>query len=674
MKKLLVLLAVFAIFLSLISANPVKCVNSVEVKITPTDRNAYGEWKISFTLEKELKTGYDYIYIQFPQEMTIPCTSCAYAHCHDCFKINGVNAAGAGYVENYKNAIYLRVPTILSAGQKIEVIISQSAAFQNPSLPGKYTLKVWTSQEPDKILSNEFDITSTKIENLSVTVDPEFTNSKSKISLTFKTGRLGNLQNGKYIYIRFPEGFTLPGTARNEFVTVNSEISPEVKISDRTLAIKIASSIANYRDVTINIYSSFGIVNPPTKGTYNFTVWTDSEIEPVSVTLEIKERNFVRTLLQTNPIEPDGSNGFFKSHVVVSLLGETNTGVEIETFYKIDEGEFTRYNAPFEIAEGTHTISYYSKTNTITEEIQSKTFKIDTTLPQIMMNINDPVYTSENSFVISGSVSEPSILYINGSYIAVKGDNSFAREFGLESGENTFTLRAIDLAGNTSVKQIKVTLDPTIPVLTVESPSSNWQQFKGTGILIKGYVYPENCNLYVNGERIMVDSEGKFESIYVPQKGLTLVPVNFTAVYPLTGVSVEKKFIVSYEPGANKIFLTIGKKEISVDAITYQMDVAPFIDKTSGRTLVPVRFISEYLGLEVSWNPILRQVTIKSINKNILLTIGSKIAYINGSPHEMDVAPTILNSRTFVPLRFVSEIMGYNVNWDSKTQSITITP
>ncbi|MGB9694115.1 MAG: stalk domain-containing protein, partial [Fervidobacterium sp.] len=635
---------------------------------------AYGEWKISFTLGKELKTGYDYLYIQFPQEMTIPCTSCAYAHCQDCFKINGVNAAGAGYVENYKNAIYLRVPTNLSIGQKIEVIISQSAAFQNPSLPGKYTLKVWTSQEPEKILSNEFEITSTKIEDLSVTVDPEFTNSKSKISFKFKTGRLGNLQNGKYIYINFPEEFTLPSTIRNEFVTVNTEIPSEVKITDRTLALRIASSIGNYRDVIINIYSSFGIVNPTTKGTYNFTVWTDSEIEPVSATFEIKERNFVRTLLQTNPIEPDGSNSFFKSQVVVSLLGETNTGMEIETFYKIDESDFTKYNAPFEITEGTHTVSYYSKTNTLTEDIQSKTFKIDTTAPQIVMNLNDPVYTSENSFVISGSISEPSTLYINGSYVDVKGDNSFAREFNLENGENTFTLRATDLAGNTSVRQVKVILDPTTPVLTVESPSSNWQQFKGTGILIKGSVYPENCNLYVNGEKITVDSEGKFESDYIPQKGLTLVPINFTAVYPLTGKSVEKKYMVSYEPSASKIILTIGKKEISVDTRIYQMDVAPFIDKTSGRTLVPVRFISEYLGFEVSWDPVSRQVTIKGSNKNIILTIGSKTAYINGTPNEMDVAPTISNSRTFVPLRFISEMMGYNVNWDSKTQAITITP
>ncbi len=673
MKKFFALIVLLVIAFSLPPVLKTSAaVSGITVKVTPTDRDAYGEYKITFTINKELKAGYDSIYLQFPQESTIPCTSCAYAHCTGCFKINGVNAAGAGPVEDTNKAMYLRVPTAFPAGTKIEILISQSAAFQNPSVPGKYTVTVWTSQEPEKVVSGEFETTSTKIENLRVSVDPEFTNTKTKISINFTTGRLGNIQNGNHIYVKFPDDFTLPQIIRKEFITVNTDIPTEVKIDGKILSLKIASSIGNYRDVTINIYSSFGVLNPPKKGTYNLTTWTDSEIEHVTTSVEIKEKDFVRTLLQTSPIEPDGNNGFFKSYVTVTLLGETNTQDGILTFYKIDEGEYKIYEQPFALSEGIHIVSFYSKTNTLTEELQINNLKIDLTPPSITLNFNENSFTAESTFVVSGKVSEQSTLYINGVILDVKNDLSFAKEFPLENGANDFTIRATDIAGNTAIKQTTVTLDPTTPVLTIESPS-NWQKFAGNGILVKGSVFPKNCNVYVNDEKVTINEEGIFNLTYVPKTSNPLQPVNIMAVYSFTGKSVEKKYIVTYEPKATEIILTIGKKEIMVNGKLNLMDVAPFINKTSGRTLVPVRFISEFLDFEVTWDAITKTVTIKDPSKTIILSIGQKTASINGNAYEMDVAPLIRDSRTFVPLRFISEAFGYLVNWDAKTQSITIS-
>ena len=672
MKKLFTILVLTAIIFSFISVSKTNAVSEVSVKVIPADRAAYGEYRIMFTSGKDLKTAYDSIYLQFPEGSTIPCTSCAYSHCSGCFTINGVNAAGAGPVENNNKAMYLRVSSNIPAGTKIEVFISQSAAFQNPSVPGKYTIKVWTSQEPEKVTSGEFEITSTKIENLKVSVDPEFTNAKTKISITFKTGRLGNMQNGKFIYIRFPEEFTLPQIIRKEFITVNTENPTEAKIDGKTLALKIAGSIANYRDVTINIYSSFGILNPSKKGTFTFTAWTDSEIEPVTATVEIIEKDFVRTLLQTSPIEPDGINGFFKSPVLVTLFGETNTQENMQTFFKVDDEDYKLYESPFSIPEGSHYVSYYSKTNTLAEEPQTKIFKIDLTSPIITLNFNENTFTAESFFVVAGRISEQSVLYINGTIVDVKSDFSFAKEFPLENGANDFTIRATDVAGNTAIKQTTVTLDPTTPVLTIESPS-NWQKFAGNGILVKGSVYPANCNIYVNNEKIPINEEGIFNLTYLPKTSNPLQPVNIMAVYSFTGKSVEKKYIVTYEPKTTEIILTIGKKEIMVNGKLSLMDVAPFIDKTSGRTLVPIRFISEFLDFEVTWDATTKTVTIKDPSKTIILSIGQKTASINGNAYEMDVAPLIRDSRTFVPLRFISEAFGYLVNWDAKTQSITIS-
>jgi hypothetical protein len=46
---------------------------------------------------------------------------------------------------------------------------------------------------------------------------------------------------------------------------------------------------------------------------------------------------------------------------------------------------------------------------------------------------------------------------------------------------------------------------------------------------------------------------------------------------------------------------------------------------------------------------------------------------INGKAYKIDVTPLIKDSRTFVPLRFISEAFGYQVNWDAKTQTVTIS-
>jgi hypothetical protein len=674
MRKFLGILLFFTIIMSLvIPFNSTKGITNVFVSVSPSDRISYGEYKITFTTEKELKAGADYIAVLFPEGSVLHCSSCALAHCSDCIRINGLNASGAGYMDDYNGkAAYFKIPggLNLKPQDKVELVLKQ--IVENPILPGKYTLKVWTSQEPEKVISNEFEVTSTKIQKLSISIIPEYTKAKSKVTVSFQTGKLGSIQNGRFIYIKFPEGFELSNSGKSEFITVNTEIPSEVKVDGQALALRISESIGATRDVTINIYSSFGTVNPPTKGIYTFTVWTDSEIDPVTTTVEIKEKDFVKTLIQTNPIEPDGINGFFKSPITLTLLGETNIQESIETFYKVDEGEFKKYEAPFSVTEGTHTVYFYSTTKTLKEDVQSKVIKLDLTPPEITLNFEDPTYTAENSFVISGGCSEKSVLYINGIYVDIKSDLTFAKDFELENGENTFTFRVTDEAGNSIIKQAKIVLDPTTPVLTIESPS-NWQKFAGNGILVKGSVYPKNCNVYVNNEKVTINEEGIFNLTYLPKTSNPLQPVNILAVYSFTGKSVEKKYIVTYEPKTTEIILTIGKKEIMVNGKLNLMDVAPFIDKTSGRTLVPVRFISEFLDFEVTWDAIAKKVTIMDPSKTIILSIGQKTASINGNAYEMDVAPLILDSRTFVPLRFISEAFGYLVNWDAKTQSITIS-
>jgi uncharacterized lipoprotein YddW (UPF0748 family) len=115
--------------------------------------------------------------------------------------------------------------------------------------------------------------------------------------------------------------------------------------------------------------------------------------------------------------------------------------------------------------------------------------------------------------------------------------------------------------------------------------------------------------------------------------------------------------------------LIIGNKTFLKNGENYQMDVAPFIEDS--RTFVPARFVSEALNSNVLWNGVKREVTIKGVN-TVVLKIGSKSYSINGKNYQMDVAPFIEDSRTFVPARFVSEALNSNVLWNGVKREVTI--
>lgn len=100
-------------------------------------------------------------------------------------------------------------------------------------------------------------------------------------------------------------------------------------------------------------------------------------------------------------------------------------------------------------------------------------------------------------------------------------------------------------------------------------------------------------------------------------------------------------------------------------------DVAPEI--INGRTLVPLRVIFDKFGAEVFWNDSLRQVVVSTDSSIIIFNIDSKISYVNGVAFNIDVPPIIINGRTLIPVRFISERMGYDVVWDGTKRAVYIT-
>ncbi|TYQ17016.1 UNVERIFIED_CONTAM: copper amine oxidase-like protein [Acetivibrio alkalicellulosi] len=109
---------------------------------------------------------------------------------------------------------------------------------------------------------------------------------------------------------------------------------------------------------------------------------------------------------------------------------------------------------------------------------------------------------------------------------------------------------------------------------------------------------------------------------------------------------------------------------VLVDGEKVEFDRQPYIK--DGRTMVPIRFITEKMGCEVTWESDLQLVTIEKGYTRIFLQIGSTRVHANGEYIEIDVAPEIQIDRTMVPLRFISETLGANVEWDSISRTVTI--
>lgn len=92
-----------------------------------------------------------------------------------------------------------------------------------------------------------------------------------------------------------------------------------------------------------------------------------------------------------------------------------------------------------------------------------------------------------------------------------------------------------------------------------------------------------------------------------------------------------------------------------------------------GRTFVPIRAITETMGGTASWDGSTRKITIVLKDKTIELWIGKNSAMVNGETKTLDVAPYISDTnRTMLPLRFIIENLGCNVTWNGPERTITI--
>jgi len=135
------------------------------------------------------------------------------------------------------------------------------------------------------------------------------------------------------------------------------------------------------------------------------------------------------------------------------------------------------------------------------------------------------------------------------------------------------------------------------------------------------------------------------------------------------------RFTIAYVETLKRLTLSLNSftiTDLAGNTPTQTMDVLPIIQ--DGRTLLPIRFIAEALGADVDWIP---------ATANTPMTIhitrdGQTLSFAIGeiTPQlaalGMDVPAQLINDRTMVPLRFIAEFFGAVVDWDGDDRSIEI--
>ena len=114
------------------------------------------------------------------------------------------------------------------------------------------------------------------------------------------------------------------------------------------------------------------------------------------------------------------------------------------------------------------------------------------------------------------------------------------------------------------------------------------------------------------------------------------------------------------------IYVNGEKKQIDPQNI----DITPVA--IDGRTLVPIRAIIDAIEGTIGWDATEKRIDINYKSNKINLWIDNKNAKVNGQDKKLDVPPMAINNRTMLPLRFVGENLGMKVEWEQSTRSIIL--
>ncbi len=224
------------------------------------------------------------------------------------------------------------------------------------------------------------------------------------------------------------------------------------------------------------------------------------------------------------------------------------------------------------------------------------------------------------------------------------GDNSVVTYSypNAPAGEYLLTWRAV------GTNNVGVYAEPELSPASVDS-----------GIEQKLFISGTEVTKYQALKSSLSVGKGTLGNLKLPSDGGEDVDIGTDTESNLPEQTIEEKL-------ANSIALYTGSPLAIVNGRTrvidkFNQEVVPVI--INGRTLLPIRFVAENLGAETQWNEQEQLVTITKDETVVEFKIGSNYMLINGAIKTIDVAPQILQNRTMIPIRALSEALDVPICW-----------
>ncbi len=267
---------------------------------------------------------------------------------------------------------------------------------------------------------------------------------------------------------------------------------------------------------------------------------------------------------------------------------------------------------------------------------------------------------------MKGSKEKPLIVTEDELWTSIMNNNEYVKEH---------TFKMIEEESSPEIKLLVDSLDFGSMLEGEKKSQLIYFVNSGGGILNISFSTSQN---WIKVEPQEFEGNAGFIKVTVDTKGLSGGMNRGKVIVSGNGGEREVDVSVNVVPKVRKtvIELFIGSMTAYINGEVYTLDASPYI-KPPGRTMVPLRFISEGLGATVDYAPKtgkVKEVYIYFKGKKITLYIGKNEALIDGSKVYLDAAPEIKPpGRTFVPIRFIAETFGADVGWDPILRKVTIT-
>jgi len=652
------------------------------LKIVPAKVNKPARYSFSFILEagKSLKKG-SKILVQFPEGTVIPSS----------LDKSKIKISGESVSEIAVNGLEVSLTSAINIDSEnaVDVVFEVGAGIVNTTQPGDIKLGYKLESDSEYLMTSPVELIESRLEILDVSNEPKNAYSVTSWNIKGLTGDNGALQKGDYITVTFPENTEMPQEVDPSTVTINEAPTEKVTIDGVTAHFYVTQPIKGGVEFVLLTTLDSGFRNP-TEEKVGYILEVTSSTEDFvaeSPTFYTTPKLPVSSYHITGGTE--GDNGWYIEPPLVSFSCDDPTAV-IKLFWDDKDNQIITFDKesggkPLDIGQYESRITYWAESITGIEPRKSFVVKVDTVLPEVVMEKPEEartITTKPTIDVVGRTTLIKTIRFgvdslefdlfatVNGKDITVEPETGYFRTtVDLKQGINPLVIIAKDEAGHEKRLDYEVIFDTEPPKIDITYPLEGDVVTKRK-FSITGTTDP-TAQLTINGEFVYLEQDGSF-AYEVTARKVGEMKFDFVATDPVGNVT-DKELHITF---GYTIKLVVGKKTASVNGETQDLSMAPIIQ--NGRTLVPFGFIARALGAvpDVGYDPNTKLVTTVSLELDgtkVVLTIGSDIAKVNGKDLKMDIACQIISGNTMVPVRFVTDSLGAEIGWENATQTITIT-